>query len=142
MVGTEGYRQLLPTSFADIDELAAEMGKEAFRAYVDRVYAAILRHPPYVPLDIEARSTPQTRKRFVSVLWMFIAEGNGAYFDNEIKHFVRYDDTSLARVRREILERKYRRAADERARAKIKTQRDCHTPQNTPHAVDTKDGRA
>lgn len=134
MVGTEGNRQLLPTSFADIDELAAEMGKEEFRAYVDRVYAAVLRHPPYVPLDIDSRCTPQTRKRFISVLWMFHAEGHGGYFDNEIKHFTRYDDAPVAEVRRRLLERKSRINADERARAQAKAQRDRDKAENTPYA--------
>ncbi len=134
MVGKEGNRQLLPASFADIDELAAEMGKKEFCAYVNRVYAAILRHPPYVPLDIESRCTPQTKKRFLAVLWLYLAEGNGGYFDNEIKHFTRYDDAPVAEVRRRLLTRKSRINADERTRAQAEAQRDRHKAENTPYA--------
>ena len=140
MVGKEGNRQLLPTSFADVEKIEAEMGKEEFRGYVNRVYAAILRHPPYEPLDIESRCTPQTKRRFLAVLWLYLAEGHGGYFDNEIKHFTRYDDPTLARVRREILDRKYRRAAAERNREAAEKERDSSETQDTPHAPDSARG--
>lgn len=134
VVGKEGNRRLLPTSFADIDELAAEMGKEEFRAYVDRVYAAVLRHPPYVPLDIESKCTPETKKRFISVLWLYLVEGHGGYLDNDIKRFTKYDDAPVAEVRRRLLARKSRINADERTRAQAEAQRDRHKAENTPNA--------
>ncbi|ATS10573.1 hypothetical protein CS543_06780 [Porphyromonas gingivalis] len=102
------YRPLLPTSFADIDKIADEMGEQAFRSYVNRVYAAVLSLKNRETIDITARSTPETRARFVAVLWLFIAETGGGCFDNNITVFTRYDDTPMDRRRRRLLSRKPR----------------------------------
>lgn len=89
------------TDWAWVGHYKDRMGAEAFRDYMNRVYAQLLRIPVGGSFRIDERVRPENRELFVKIGCMFIQEGHTDYDFNDTFTIIRHHEEAKMEPKRD-----------------------------------------